>query len=171
MKISFLKFLFCFVFCFVNSIQVYTSLNFVNKMINISDTQKIGIGLFGFGITFLMLGVMMFLDRGLLAVGNLLLLAGLGFIIGPHRTFWFFIQRHKLKASGSFFLGIFVVLFGWPIIGIILELYGFVLLFRGFIPATVSMLSYVPVLGTILNLPFIRNVVRSLGSDTGRNNV
>lgn len=140
------------------------------SMIN-SDTQKIGIGLFGFGITFLFLGVVMMLDRGLLAVGNLLMLSGLAFIIGPNRTFWFFFQRHKLKATTSFFLGIVIVLFGWPIIGMILETYGFLLLFRGFIGSAISFLYYVPVVGTILQLPFLRTIIRSLSSETGRNNV
>ncbi|KAJ6221642.1 hypothetical protein RDWZM_000187 [Blomia tropicalis] len=118
-------------------------------MISISDTQKIG----------------------LLAVGNLLFISGLAFIIGIERTFWFFFQRHKLKASSAFFIGIFIVLFGWPMVGMVVESYGFLLLFRGFIPATVAFLSRVPVLGFVLNLPLVRTVVRQIGTDTGRNNV
>ncbi|KAF7495341.1 Vesicle transport protein GOT1A [Sarcoptes scabiei] len=140
-------------------------------MISITDTQKIGLGLSGFGIAFLMLGVMMLFDKGLLAVGNLLFISGLGFIIGLERTFWFFFQRHKWKASSSFFAGIIIVLIGWPIIGMCLETYGFLLLFRGFIPATIAFLSRVPIIGFALNLPIIRNVVNALGSQTGRNNV
>ena len=143
-------------------------------MISISDTQKIGLGLAGFGISFLFLGVLMFFDKGLLAVGNLLFISGLAFIIGLERTFWFFFQRHKIKASCSFFSGILIVLFGWPIVGMVIESYGFLLLFRGFIPATVAFLSRVPVLGFVLNLPLIRTLVRYLGNadgNTGRNNV
>lgn len=140
-------------------------------MISITDTQKIGLGLAGFGISFLFLGVLMFFDKGLLAVGNLLFISGLAFIIGLERTFWFFFQRHKIKASTAFFLGIFIVLFGWPLIGMCIESYGFLLLFRGFIPATLVFLTRVPVLGTILNLPLVRTVVRQIGTDTGRNNV
>ena len=140
-------------------------------MISISDTQKIGLGLAGFGIAFLFLGVLLLFDKGLLAVGNLLFISGLAFIIGLERTFWFFFQRHKLKASTAFFFGIFVVLFGWPMIGMCIESYGFLLLFRGFIPATVAFLSRVPGLSLLLNLPLVRTVVRRISSDPGRNNI
>jgi hypothetical protein len=49
----------------------------------------------------------------------------------------------------------------------IVETYGFVLLFGGFIPATVQFLRRVPVIGNFLNLPFISRVVDKL-DDNGR---
>ena len=57
-------------------------------------------------------------------------MAGLSFVIGLERTFRFFFQRHKAKATGFFLGGVLVVLIGWPIIGVVLEIYGFFLLFR-----------------------------------------
>jgi len=36
----------------------------------LSDTQKIGVGLTAFGLFFMLMGVMMFFDGGLLAIGN-----------------------------------------------------------------------------------------------------
>lgn len=50
-------------------------------------------------------------------------------IIGFERTFRFFFQRYKIKATALFFGGIAIVLFGWPLIGMIVEIYGFFLLF------------------------------------------
>lgn len=61
---------------------------------------------------------------------QILFIVGLSCVIGLERTFRFFFQRHKAKASAAFFGGIFVVLLGWPLIGMIVETYGFVLLFR-----------------------------------------
>ena len=57
-------------------------------------------------------------------------LAGLAFVIGLERTFRFFFQWHKAKGSAAFFGGIIVVLMGWPLVGMIVEMYGFVVLFR-----------------------------------------
>ncbi|KAH3885259.1 hypothetical protein DPMN_009252 [Dreissena polymorpha] len=132
-------------------------------MMQITDFQKIGVGLAGFGIAFLFLGILFFFDKGLLAIGNILFIAGLAFVIGLERTFRFFFQRHKVKATGFFMGGIFVVLLGWPVIGMVLEIYGFFLLFSGFFPVAVNFLRRVPVIGTILNLPGIRSVADKVG--------
>ncbi|KAK8782746.1 hypothetical protein V5799_015912 [Amblyomma americanum] len=99
-------------------------------MFEITDFQKIGVGLAGFGVAFLFLGVLLLFDKGLLALGNILFLTGLAFVIGLERTFRFFFQRHKIRGTLAFFGGIFIVIFGFPLIGIIVETYGFVLLFR-----------------------------------------
>lgn len=138
------------------------------KMLEISDVQKIGVGLAGFGIFFLFLGVLLLFDKGLLAIGNILFIAGLSSVIGLERTFRFFFQRHKVKASAGFFGGIIVVLLGWPIVGMILEMYGFILLFSGFFPVAVNFLRRVPILGTILNLPGLRMIVDRLAGDSSR---
>ena len=42
----------------------------------ITDTQKLGVGLGGFGVFFLLLGILLFFDTGLLAIGNLFCIAG-----------------------------------------------------------------------------------------------
>lgn len=117
-------------------------------------------GLTGFGVFFLFFGMILFFDKALLAIGNvsaaatthitqalrsscpcdlfftvsprpqILFVAGLAFVIGLERTFRFFFQRHKAKATGFFLGGVLVVLLGWPVVGVVLEIYGFFLLFR-----------------------------------------
>ncbi|KAI5158884.1 vesicle transport protein GOT1B [Manis pentadactyla] len=132
-------------------------------MISLTDTQKIGMGLTGFGVFFLFFGMILFFDKALLAIGNVLFVAGLAFVIGLERTFRFFFQKHKMKATGFFLGGVFVVLIGWPLIGMIFEIYGFFLLFRGFFPVIIGFIRRVPVLGSLLNLPGIRSFVDKVG--------
>ncbi|XP_022527463.2 golgi transport 1Ba isoform X2 [Astyanax mexicanus] len=122
-------------------------------MISLTDSQKIGMGLTGFGVFFLFFGMILFFDKALLAIGNILFVVGLAFVIGLERTFRFFFQ--KIKATSFFLGGVFVVLIGWPIVGLVLEFYGFLLLFRGFFPVVIGFIRRIPVLGYLLNLPFI----------------
>lgn len=61
---------------------------------------------------------------------QVLFVAGLAFVIGLERTFRFFFQKHKMKATGFFLGGVLIVLIGWPLVGMVLEIYGFFLLFR-----------------------------------------
>ncbi|KAL1130537.1 hypothetical protein AAG570_011783, partial [Ranatra chinensis] len=89
---------------------------------------------------------------------QILFICGLASVIGLERTFRFFFQRHKVRATIAFFGGITVVLMGWPIVGMLMESYGFVLLFSGFFPVAIDFLRRVPVLGTLLYLPGIRGV-------------
>ncbi|KAL8593769.1 golgi transport 1B [Nucella lapillus] len=132
-------------------------------MMQITDFQKIGVGLAGFGVAFIFLGMLLFFDKGLLAIGNILFISGLAFVIGLERTFRFFFQKHKVKATGFFAGGILIVLIGWPVVGMVLEMYGFFLLFSGFFPVAVNFLRRLPVVGTLLNLPGIRSLADRLG--------
>uniref|UniRef100_A0A336LUM9 CSON002262 protein n=1 Tax=Culicoides sonorensis TaxID=179676 RepID=A0A336LUM9_CULSO len=140
-------------------------------MFEVSDIQKIGVGLAGFGITFLILGILLIFDKGLLAIGNILFICGLGCVIGLERTFRFFFQKHKLRASLAFFGGIVVVLLGFPLIGMLIESYGFFLLFSGFFPVAINFLRRVPILRNILNAPGINTVIDRLAGETDRTRV
>ncbi|MGH0134756.1 UNVERIFIED_CONTAM: hypothetical protein FKN15_006929 [Acipenser sinensis] len=93
---------------------------------------------------------------------KILFVAGLSFVIGLERTFKFFFQKHKMKATGFFLGGVFIVLIGWPVVGMVLEIYGFFLLFRGFFPVAVGFIRRVPVLGYLLNLPGISSGIRTV---------
>ncbi|KAH8316833.1 hypothetical protein KR074_009175, partial [Drosophila pseudoananassae] len=135
------------------------------------DFTEIGIGLAGFGISFLFLGMLLLFDKGLLAIGNILFLSGLGCVIGVERTLRFFFQRHKVKGTTAFFGGIIIVLLGFPIIGMIIESYGFFALFSGFFPVAINFLGRVPLLGPLLNIPIMQKIVQKLGGDGNRTTV
>ncbi|XP_016070919.1 PREDICTED: vesicle transport protein GOT1A [Miniopterus natalensis] len=99
-------------------------------MVSITEWQKIGVGTAGFGVFFVFLGMLLYFDSVLLAFGNLLFLTGLSLVIGLRKTFFFFFQRHKLKGTGFFLGGVIVVLLRWPLLGMLLETYGFFNLFK-----------------------------------------
>ncbi|KIO20310.1 hypothetical protein M407DRAFT_245852 [Tulasnella calospora MUT 4182] len=128
----------------------------------LTDAQKIGVGLTSFGVFFMFLGVMLFFDGGLLALGNILFVTGLTLIIGPTKTFYFFARKQKLRGTLCFFGGILLVFFKWPVIGILVEFFGFLNLFGDFFPVILTFLRQLPVVGTFLSLPYVRPVVDRL---------
>ena len=66
------------------------------------------------------------------------------------------------RAGTSCFLGgISVVLLGWPVIGMCVEVYGFVVLFGDFFPVVIGFLRNLPVIGTLLSLPGISSMLDS----------
>jgi hypothetical protein len=124
----------------------------------VSDLRKIGIGLTAFGLAFSGLGVLLFFDKGLLAMGNVLFLAGVMMIIGPQRSVRFFFQKKKARGSAFFFAGMALVLFGIPVIGVFFEGFGFVNLFGDFFPIVISFMRRLPIVGNLLNTPPIKQV-------------
>jgi len=134
----------------------------------LSDGQKIGVALTTFGILFLFLGVMLFFDGALLALGNLLFLGGITLIIGPQKTFYFFARKNKLRGTACFIGGILIVMVvKRPFIGIIVETIGFLNLFGDFFPVILTFLRQLPFLGQFLSLPFIGSIAdRLAGSRT-----
>ncbi|BEJ17506.1 hypothetical protein CspHIS471_0609070 [Cutaneotrichosporon sp. HIS471] len=128
----------------------------------LSDRQKIGVALAAFGVFFMLLGIVLFFDGPLLALGNILFLTGLPLIIGPTRTFYFFSRKEKWRGTICFFLGIVLVFIKWPVIGISIELIGFIGLFGSFFPVVLQALRQMPVIGTFLSLPYVRGAADRL---------
>lgn len=128
---------------------------------------------------FQLLGVLLFFDKGLLAMGNVcafcsidvmrlhscihnrvllqvLFLTGVVLIIGFAKTYRFFFQKRKAKGTACFLGGIGIVLYGWPVAGMCIECWGFLNLFGDFFPMALGVCRQMPVIGTILNLPPVR---------------
>jgi hypothetical protein len=59
----------------------------------------------------------------------MLFLSGLTLIIGPHKTFYFFARKQKLRGTACFLGGVMLVFFKYPFIGMIVETFGFLNLF------------------------------------------
>jgi len=133
----------------------------------LTDSQKIGVALTTFGALFMMLGVVLFFDGALLALGNLLFLSGLPLIIGPQKTFYFFARKEKLRGTVCFFGGILLVFVKWPFVGMVVETFGFLNLFGDFFPVVITFLRQLPFIGTFLSLPYLRGFIdRLAGSRT-----
>lgn len=111
-----------------------------------------------FGAFFLFLGVLLFFDGPLLALGNVLFTGGITLLIGPQKTFYFFARKQKIRGTICFFLGMFMVFAKWAIIGMIVEVFGFINLFGDFFPVILNFLRQLPFIGNVLNAPGVRGV-------------
>ncbi|XP_028087172.1 vesicle transport protein GOT1-like isoform X2 [Camellia sinensis] len=88
-------------------------------------------------------------------MGNILFLSGVTLTIGVKSTLQFFMKRQNFKGSVSFGVGFFFVLIGWPMIGMIVETYGFIVLFSGFWPTLAVFLQRLPLVGWVFQQPFV----------------
>uniref|UniRef100_A0A7S3JN59 Vesicle transport protein n=1 Tax=Aureoumbra lagunensis TaxID=44058 RepID=A0A7S3JN59_9STRA len=127
-----------------------------------SDNQKIGTSLLGLGFLFLALGVMFLFDKFLLSLGNIMFLAGLLITMGFSRSIRFFRKKIRdcgIRGVGCFFLGVSLVLiFRRPMLGMILESFGFLNLFANFFPIALQAMRQMPVIGPILDTPGISSI-------------
>ncbi|XP_020531994.1 uncharacterized protein LOC105421750 isoform X1 [Amborella trichopoda] len=66
-------------------------------------------------------------------------------------------RQPLLQATGSvsFLVGFFLIFIGWPIVGVILESYGSIVLFSGFWPACKAFLCHIPILGWLFQYSFL----------------
>mmetsp|Transcript_28161 Transcript_28161/g.51290 ORF Transcript_28161/g.51290 Transcript_28161/m.51290 type:complete len:148 (-) Transcript_28161:290-733(-) len=135
----------------------------------VSDNTKIGTGLLFLGCVFLFLGIIFFFDAALLALGDVLFLAGLTLTIGFSRTLRFFSRRDRIRGIIAFFGGVALVMFRWPVIGrrpvfgMIGQVYGLVYLFGQFFPIAAASMKDVPVVGQVFRLPAVERFFQSFG--------
>jgi len=97
-------------------------------------------------------GVLMFFDRAMLAMGNILFIIGLTLIIGLQKTFVFFARRQKWKGTAAFLGGIVLILLRWPLTGFLVELYGIFVLFGDFFATIASFAGNIPVVGPYIQM-------------------
>ncbi|BCR90588.1 Got1 family protein [Aspergillus chevalieri] len=130
----------------------------------LSENQKVGAVFCSAGGLFLFGGVLMFFDRALLAMGNILFLIGLSLIIGLEKTLAFFTRRQKIKGTIAFASGILLIFLRWPLTGFLVELYGLFILFGDFLITIGQFAGNIPVVG-----PYIRRGLEILAGGTRSN--
>ena len=137
-------------------------------MFQVSDSAKIGTLLVFLGVGFLMLGVMLFFDSALLALGNIMFLVGFTLLTGPGRTIVFFSKADRRRGVLCFIGGVALVLMGWPIIGMFVETFGFLNLFGSFFPIALGFARRIPYLGDFLNMPGVASIADKIAGGTAK---
>lgn len=94
-----------------------------------NEREQVGLMVSGMGIFFIVFGILMYLDRALLAGGNLMFVFGIGIAVGIQNAGEFF-WKSNTKGSICLISGVLLVLIQWPIIGMLLELYASIVMFR-----------------------------------------
>jgi hypothetical protein len=134
----------------------------------ISDNTKIGTGLLFLGCVFLFLGCLFLFDSAMLALGDVLFLAGLTMTIGFSRTVRFFTRPDRMRGIVAFFGGVTLVLFRWPIVGMICQFYGLIYLFGQFFPIAAQSMRDTPVIGEFFKIPAVERFFESFGGGKNR---
>jgi len=112
-----------------------------------TGNRKLGTIFLASGAAFTALGITLFFNKTLMRLGNLLFVCGIPLMIGPGRTVGYFLQPKKARATGCLACGIFLVLVGHPVIGILLEIFGLLNLFGNMFPLVMMMAKSLPVVG------------------------
>ena len=120
----------------------------------LDENRKIGIALVCMGLGFIALGIILFFDARLIAIGNAMFLLGLCFILGINGTMNLFTRRDRIRGSVCMGLGVAMVLFNkFVIIGMGLEIFGFMNLFANFLPTVLTFARELPYVGRVLSTP------------------
>jgi hypothetical protein len=113
--------------------------------------RQLGFGLCAAGLVTTALGVMLFMHKQLLRLGNLMFVAGFPLVVGPGRTAGYFLQPEKARATSCLLLGVLLVFWGRPLLGLILEVFGMLNLFGNLFPLVFAMVRRLPVVGDLLS--------------------
>lgn len=128
-------------------------------MLWLTQLQKLGVVFTAGGVFFFVAGVLSFFSARLLAMGNVLFVAGVVMVIGPQKTIVFFTRPQKLRGSLCFVLGLVLIFAKRPFWGFLLEMFGILGLFGEFFPTLVQFLRSLPFVGPLLNHPIVAPVV------------
>ncbi|MFS7942222.1 putative vesicle transport protein, Got1/SFT2 [Helianthus anomalus] len=78
---------------------------------------------------------------------QILFVSGVITTIGVQSSLQFFTKRGNFKGTVSFGIGFFLVIIGWPVIGMAAEAYGFIILCSGFWSTISVFMQKIPVIG------------------------
>ena len=120
--------------------------------------RKTGLIMCAAGAASTMLGVSLFFEKNLIRLGNVLLVAGAPIVVGPQRASRYVLNPSKLRGTLCFACGFMLVLSGHPLLGIVVEIFGFLNLFGNLFPLFTAMFK---------NLPFVQQFANNGGGGGG----
>jgi len=130
--------------------------------------RKTGLVACAAGAALTMLGVSLFFEKNLIRLGNLLLVFGAFFVAGPKRAVAYLADTTKLRGTLVFGLGFFLILSGHPLLGTLVEVFGFFNLFGNLFPLLGAAIARLPIMNSLAGLA---NDAASFQPPRGGNNV
>ena len=136
------------------------------SMFGFTQAQQTGAVMAGLGFLFMLVSMLFFFERGLLVIGNVLVLSGVTMILGVPKTLQFFNpfgMRTYEKTLGIvlFFSGFAMLLAnrGWVVLDFVLELIGLFQMFGSFLPKVLGFLRLLPYIGPVLSAPYVKEAL------------
>ena len=99
------------------------SASFLPKAIQ-SGNKTYGLYCLAGGSYLIILGMYLFVNEALIRLGNLWLVGGILLFTGPSKTIECCMAPEKRRDTGCALTGLFLVFVGWPMSGIVLEMFG-----------------------------------------------
>lgn len=102
------------------------------------------------GLVITFLGIMLFFNGMLLRLGNILSIAGGVMLVGPKNVAGFFMTETRMQATIITSIGVLLVLWGKPKLGLLIEIFGLLSLFGNMLPLLLTLGKQIPVLSSII---------------------
>lgn len=115
--------------------------------------RKYGIVFMGGGSVVSALGVALMFEKNLMRLGNFCQVCGLALLFGPARLVKYLMDPKKVRATATFCVGFLLMMRGNPILGLVLEVFGFMNLFGNFFPIVAATLKRMPVVKELFRAP------------------
>ena len=100
------------------------------------------------------IGILLFFDRALLLLSNVLFLVGLYILVGLQETIMFF--GRKIKGSIALIIGLVFIVTGFKFIGACIQIYGIYEFFKAYALKFLGYFEWIPIIG-----PYIHSLRQS----------
>jgi hypothetical protein len=117
----------------------------------VQNQKQLGALLLALGLFLSIMGMALFFEGNLLRLGNICIILGIPLLLGPDRVRGFFMKESRIQASLITSLGIILVFWGKPRLGILLEVFGLLNLFGNMFPLLFALAKRMPIIGDVLS--------------------